>query len=341
MTIKKIFQVLFLVLILSACANTQQPTKEETIYVSTEHVSLREASLQTPYIGVVEEQQSTMVSFTGMAVLKNMTVSEGERVKKGQLLASIDDTQARNALAAAKSALEQAKDAQERMRKLHESNSLPEMKWVEIESKVKQAQASYDICKKSLDECLIYAPCNGVIGQKIMNVGETVLPSEPVLDILSIDKVKIRVSIPEKEIAKINAHTSSTITLDALAGETFVGGKIEKGVSADAITHTYDIRILLDNPHWRLLPGMVAKVYISSDSENRQITLPVKAIQQSANKQLYVWTVKNGTANRTFVQVGETHGNRIIITKGLNEGEQVITEGYQKVGEGTPVRVKE
>lgn len=337
---KKIIQLLSLVVLITACGNSQQNGTEETIYVNTEKASLSDSPLQMPYIGVVEAQQSTMVSFTGMAVLKSVTVGEGQKVKKGQLLATIDDTQARNALAAAKSALEQATDAQVRMKQLHDSNSLPDMKWVEIESKVKQAQASYEMCKKSLEECTIYAPCDGVIGSKIMSVGETVLPSEPVLDILSIDKVKVRINVPEKEIAKLSEQTPSLMTFDALSGKTFYGGKIEKGVSADAVTHTYDARILLNNPNWDLLPGMVAKVYLTPEPNNRQITLPVKAVQQSTDKKLFVWVVKNGTAQRIYINVGETIGNKIVITDGLDEGEEVITEGYQKVGVGTPVQVK-
>lgn len=333
----RIFYVAILMLALSACSQSEQKRGEETLRVTIEKVQADNNLMQIPYVGVVEEEQSTMVSFTGMAVLKSMKVSEGQIVQKGQLLATIDDTQARNALAAAKSSLDQAIDAQSRMKQLHDKNSLPEMKWVEIESKVQQARSSYEMCKKNLDDCSIYAPCSGVIGSKIMNVGETVLPSEPVLTILSINKVKVRVSVPEKEISRIHSQMKSTVTLDALPGEEFEGGNIEKGVSADAITHTYDIRILLDNPGHKLLPGMVAKVSIQEEQNERAIILPVKTVQQSANGSLFVWIVKEGKASRQEVKVGKTISNQIAIESGLQEGMSVIVEGYQKVGEGTPV----
>jgi RND family efflux transporter MFP subunit len=194
------------------------------------------------------------------------------------------------------------------------------------------------MCKKSLEDCTIYAPCSGVVGSKIMTVGETVLPTEPVLTILSIGKVKVRVSIPEREIASIAAQTPSTITVEALPGESFTGGTIEKGVSADAVTHTYDIRILLDNPQQKLLPGMVAKVMLQKgDASEAPLTLPVKAVQQSTDTKLFVWVVKDGKARRQTVTVGNTNGNRIAIASGLAKGETVIIEGYQKVGDGTPV----
>ena len=323
-----------------ACGTKPIEGEEETVGVVTEKAVATGDYSQLPYVGVVEEETSTMVSFTGMAVLKTMTVSEGQSVRKGQLLATIDDTQARNALAAAKAALDQATDAQNRMRQLHESNSLPEIKWVEVESQVRQAQASYDLCKKNLQDCSIYAPVSGVVGSKILGVGETVLPTEPVLTILSIDKVKVRVAIPEREIAAIGTDTPTRLSVDALPGETFTGGLVEKGVSADPLTHTYDIRIHVQNPGHRLLPGMVARVTMNGKEgfEAKKLTLPVKSVQQSTDKTLFVWLVRDGKATRQPVSVGRLTGNRIVIEEGLDEGDEVIVEGFQKLGEGTPVK---
>lgn len=335
---KRLIPMTIIALALCACQKSEPKQQEETISVKTEKAAFGELTSATPYVGVVEEEQSTLVSFTGMATLKILHAREGQSVRKGQLLATIDDTQAQNALAAAKSALDQATDAHARMKTLHESNSLPDMKWVEIESKLQQAKASYDMCLKNVEDCSLYAPCSGVVGSKIMNVGETVLPSQPVLHILSIDRVKVRVSIPEKEIATITPETATLIMPDALPGEIFEGGKIEKGVSADAVSHTYDIRIALENPGHKLLPGMVAKVAVKDNAETRKITLPVKAIQQTTEKTLFVWVEKGGKAQRIPITVGETSGNRIAIESGLQEGDNVIVDGYQKVGEGTPIK---
>ena len=334
---KKFF---FVVLALAACSGNKNARQEETIRVVTETASPAVENASTPYVGVIEEEQSTMVSFTGMAVMKSLRVSEGQYVKKGQLLATIDDAQARSSLAAAKSALEQAVDAEARMKKLHDAQSLPDMKWVEVQSKVQQARATVEICQKAVDDCSLVAPCSGVVGSKILGVGETVLPSEPVLTILSIGRVKVRVSVPETEIARIEPQTASRITIDALQGETFSGGIIEKGVAADALTHTYNVRILLDNPQQKLLPGMVAKVALYTEGSTPEITAPVKAVQQTASGQLFVWVAKGGKALRQNVRLGETRGNRIVLAEGVNEGDEIIVEGYQKVSEGTPIATR-
>ena len=338
---KKVFLWAMVALLAVSCGKKQTEGVEETIRVVVEKATPTSDCNALPYVGVVEEESSTSVSFTGMAMLKTLTVSEGEPVRKGQLLAVIDETQARNALATAKASLDQALDAQERMKLLHDNQSLPEIKWVEVQSQVSQAQSAYDMCKKNLEDCRIYAPVSGVVGSKIMGVGETVLPTEPVLTILSIDNVKVRVSIPEREIAAITPGTSTEITVDALQGETFQGGRIEKGVSADPLTHTYDIRIRVANAGRKLLPGMVARVKMRNGENekmrNEGLTLPVKAVQQSTDKTLFVWVARDGKAHRTPVTVGQAVGNRIVVDSGIQEGDQVIVEGYQKLGEGTPI----
>ena len=334
---KKLFYTLLAAALAGSCVHHSPTPQNEPVAVNVETVARTTAETAMPYVGVVEEEQSTMVSFTGMAVIKSMNVAEGQRVAKGQLLATIDDSQARNALAAAKSTLDRARDAEQRMRQLHDNNSLPEIKWVEVQSQVAQAQASFDICMKNLEDCRITAPCSGVVGNKIMGVGETVLPSEPVLTILSIDRVKVRISVPEKEIASIGPSTPSLITLDALPGETFQGGTVEKSVAADATTHTYNVRIRLANPGHKLLPGMVAKVALQTETDDARLTLPVKAVQQGADGRLFVWVVAEGTAHRRNVEIGQPIGNRITIESGLEESEKVIVEGYQKVSDGASV----
>lgn len=328
--------------LLCACGNKKgEEQKSESLAVTTEKATLSTDYAKTPYVGIVKEESNTIVSFSSMGILKTVGVTEGQKVQKGQLVATIDDAQAQNALIAAQAALDQALDAETRMKQLHEAGSLPDMKWIEVESKVQQARASYEMCKKTVNDCKAYAPVSGVVGAKIMGVGENVLPAEPVLSILHINTVKVQVSIPEKEISSIQEGTATTIRVEALDGETFQGGKIEKGVTADAMTHTYNIYIYLPNPDMRLLPGMVASVRFNNENQQPVITLPVKAIQKGGNQGHFVWVDNGGTAKRINVSLGQTLGNRIVVSGSeLKEGMEVVVEGYQKLSEGTKINHK-
>lgn len=329
-----------LCIVLCACkSKTEETQSAEALSVRTETATFSSDYSQLPYVGVVKEETNTMVSFTGMGILKSVSVSEGQRVSKGQLVAVIDDSQARTALSAAKAALDQALDAEARMKQLHDLNSLPDMKWIEIQSQVQQARASYDLCLKAVNDCKAYAPASGVVGAKIMNVGENVLPTEPVLTIMHINTVKVQVSIPEKEIASIEPGTASTITVEALGGASFEGGRIEKGLSADPTTHTYNIYIYLPNPDMKLLPGMVASVRFNKGEAQPAITVPVKAVQKGSGESHFVWVAEEGKAKRVKVVLGDVVGNRAIVTDGdITEGMHIIVEGYQKLSEGAAIK---
>ena len=326
------------VMLISSCTskkerNTKAPTRVETEVVST----AMNANGQT-YVGIVEECEATAVSFTGMGVVKRMLVNEGQAVSRGQLIAEMDDTQARNLLSGAEAQMTQANDALSRYKMLHDNGSLPEVQWVEIQSKVAQAKSQLEVAKKNLSDCRLVAPVSGIVGKRLVGAGETAMPSQAVVSILDISTVKVKVAIPEAEISGIGANTSSTIKVEAVNGS-FTGGRIEKGVQADALTHTYDIRIHVANGQRQLLPGMVASVQFGNiEKPSKDLTLPVTAVQRKADGSLFVWTIANdSTAHRTTVRTGETMGNRIAITDGMTEGSRVVTEGYQKLSENTKV----
>ena len=334
---------LLTVLMVCSCGEKMDNGVKAPTRVKTQIVSTAFADDAQTYVGIVEEREGTAVSFTGMGVVKRVLVNEGQTVGRGQLIAEMDDTQARNLLSGAEAAMNQANDALARYTILHDAGSLPEVQWVEIQSKVAQAKSQLEVAKKNLNDCRLTAPVSGIIGKKLVGAGETALPSQAVVTILDISSVKVKVAVPEAEISCISASTPSTIAVEA--AQTIVrGGKIEKGIQADALTHTYDVRINVQNAGRKLLPGMVASVKFNLTSapspkgEGSNYSLPIASVQKAADGAMFVWTVANdSTAHRTQVSIGETNGNHVIITDGLDMGQRVITEGYQKLSEGTKV----
>ncbi|MBP5561592.1 MAG: efflux RND transporter periplasmic adaptor subunit [Muribaculaceae bacterium] len=364
---KNTFLVLLVGAMLLASCGKKAEQQKAPIRVETAVISAADGSDGPSYVGVVEEREATAVSFTAMGVIKRMLVDEGQMVSRGQLLAEIDGTtmrnsvemaeattrQARDMVRQAEDAYAQAKDAYDRMKILHDNGSLPEIKWVEVETRLKQAetalntaragvasaQAAEQIARKGMADTRLIAPVSGVIGRRQLNVGETALPSQAVVTILDISSVKVKVSVPEAEVKNIHADSPSMITVAAI-NKGFAGGRIEKGVQADVMTHTYDLRINVANPNHLLLPGMVASVQLPGADGNVSsgIRVPITAVQQRVNGGSFVWTIDaQNKAHRTEVGVGPTIGNHIAITNGLFVGDRIVTEGYQKLSEGTHV----
>lgn len=336
---KKVIICLMALCVLYSCGEKKKSKVKAPIRVTTQLASPAFVDGSQTYVGIVEESEGTSVSFTGMGVVKRVYVSEGQRVSAGQAIADVDDSHARSVLKNAQAQMMQATDALNRYKQLHDAGSLPEIQWVEVQSKVEQAQAQLDMAKKNLSDCHLSAPVSGIIGKKLVSAGETATPSQVIATILNINELKVKVSIPEAEMHSINANTQSTITVDAV-GEVMKGGTIEKGVQADALTHTYDIRIKVANPKHKLLPGMVTSVkFVNEGSQAISgISVPVTAVQKGVDKSHFVWIIdKDSTAHRNKVSTGTTTGNYIGITDGIKVGQRIVTQGYQKLSEGTKV----
>ena len=322
---------------LSACTSGVEYNRTP-LTVETETVRTSDFVNSKSYVGTIVEDESISVSFTGMGTIKRVLVSEGQSVTEGQLLAEMDDSQARNMLEMAQVTCHQAEDAIARYRQLYDKGSLPEAKWIEAQSNLEQMRVAVKSAEKNLADCRLLSPVSGIVGVKNMNAGMTALPSQPVLTIYQINKVKVKVAIPECEIAFITPQTHSHISV-AAARVNAEGGRIEKGIIADALTHTYNINILMPNADHRLLPGMVCNVELGT-GESNSLSLPVRCVQQSVDGSHFVWIVEGDKVASRSVSLGKLNGNRIEITSGLFAGDKVITSGFQKVSNGDVVITK-
>ena len=333
-------------LLLVGCGKREKNYQVEPLSVTTETVTAGTTPGSLHYVGKVEAESSTPVSFTGVGTVTRIYVEEGQRVGKGQLIAEMDSTQAHNALEAAKAAVDQADDALRRMTVLHDAQSISEIDWMDVTTKARTAHASLEMATKALKDCRLTAPCSGIVGSKDMENGMTALPSQPVCAILDISSVKVLATVPEKEVGlftpDLAAQGDVTITAEALPGRAFTTRQFVRSVEGDALTHTYDVRFTLPNPAGELLPGMVVTVTLPADTDAAEaaslITVPIRCIQQSPDGNRFVWLARDGKAVRQTVEVGEAHGDRIVVSKGLRGGEQLITEGYQKVSEGSAIK---
>lgn len=328
---------LAIITILTGCSDRKAATNPEPKKVVTEVVASSENIMQRSYVGVIEEEAGASISFGIGGKIEQIHVREGEAVQKGKLLAQLNDASAKDLLDAASATLEQAKDGYVRLKQMYEGESLPEIKMVEINTKLQQAQSTYNIARKNHEDCMLVAPFDGVIGKKILSVGETAIPGQPVFTLLQINHVKAKFAVPETEISGLTASCRSQVQVAALNNRKYEGENLEKGIVANPVTRTYDTRVVLPNPDKELLPGMVCSVAVFTDNDVR-ITVPLTAVQRDADGLSFVWKVsENNTALRAPVTIGTPIGNRITIVHGLTVGERIITEGYQKISEGNKI----
>ena len=322
-----------------SCSKTEVAEEKQAIEVKILPIQKTEVYSGQSFSGTVEESSASTLSFSIGGTVKSIAVSAGQHVSKGALIATLDDSSVQSALDMASATLEQAQDAYNRLAKLHDNNSLPEIQWVEAESKLKQAQSSYNISKKNLTDTKLYAPFSGYIKDKSVEVGTNVMPGTPVVSLVTVDNVKVCISVPETEISKIGIGNEVKIQVPALADRTFIGKINEKGVAANPISRSYEVKALVHNQDNALLPGMLCTLYLgNAEATQTAILVPCSVVQLDNSNQNFVWVAVNGKAVRKNVELGKFENDKVVITTGLNEGDKLIVEGQQKISDNMNVK---
>ncbi len=322
-----------------ACTHNASEKKDDRppVRVKTMTVADSNAGDQRTYSGTVEEESGSAVSFSAAGTIRSLSVAEGQSVKKGQLIGVLDDASLRNAYDIAKATLDQARDAYERMKLLHDSNSLPEIKWVDVQSKLHQAQSAAEIARIALDDARLYAPVSGVVSEKMASVGQTVAPGVPVVKIVDINAVKVNISVPESEIASFAIGSKASIKAKGAAETVYTGTLVEKAVTANPLSRSYQVKYTVDNPGAKLLPGMICEVETQGPARTAGVVLPVSAVMLAADNTHFVWLDSAGTACKRFIRPAEMLPQGVLISSGLTEGDKVIVAGMEKVSQGTKV----
>ena len=299
------------------------------------------------FSGTVESADASTVSFSVPGTITKIYVDEGQKVAKGQVLARVKSESLENASNIAAAELEEARDAYHRLKRLHDADALPDIKWVEVQSKLKQAENAAELANRAVSDATLTSPLSGYVSQKLADDGQTVIAAQPVLRIVDLDKLQVNISVPENEISAFTIGTTANITVAATDSIRITGKLGQKGVVADPLTRTYNVKFDITNAGGRILPGMIAAVNVEGLSTdpatvtNTQMTLPSQAVLLAADNRLFVWVVKDGKAMQRFVTANELSADGVKILSGIAPGDSVIVAGMQKVSNGTQVTVAE
>ena len=287
------------------------------------------------YPGYLEEGQSIDIAFKYGGTLQHLNVKEGDQVKKGQVLAQSSSPTLDNTLRSAQATLNQAQDAYDRLKKVHDNGSLPEIKWKEMEANLEKAQSAYDLALAMIHDQTLTAPFSGTITAVNALVGENITPLRPIMKLISTEGLVARISVPENEISKININEKAEIVIPALNDRRYTGQVSEKSMTAALLTHSYPVKVTVNEPDNDLRPGMIGKVELRSDA-NHSIVIPANAVLINKDGK-FVWVAENGCATRRPITLSGYSGNGVVISEGLSQGDHLIVEGYQKISEGMKV----
>lgn len=339
--------VLATLVIVIGCKDSSgpQPVAEKAVSVKVLTVNAGNNGEAVTYSGTIEEDNATLVSFATAGTIKSLNLSEGQHISKGQYIGSVDATQADNALMGAKAVVLQAQDAYDRIKRLYDNKSVPEIKWVEAQSKLLQAKSAEQTAQKAVADCKLYAPVSGMVSEKLAEVGQNVGPGTPVAKIVGVSVLKASIAVPEGEIASIVKGQHAVVTVEALGGQQFDAVMSEKGVVANSMSRSYDVNFKILGNHKNLMPGMVSSVKLVGVQPKNvgnmiaPVVIPANIVQMDYDNKTFVWTVRNGKACKVLITCGDFVDNDVVVKSGLEHGDKVIVEGQHKVCDGLAVKV--
>lgn len=338
--ILKTAAAVFLAMSVAGCAETDKAEdRHEAIPVKAISVGKQSGTGIRTYVGTVSPVKSAVISGNYPGTVVRIPVSQGDFVKKGELIAEIYSQSIVSSREMAHATLKQAEDGYARLSQVHGSGSVADVKMVEIETQLSKARAAAEAADKALEDCMIKAPFDGVIGETFIEQGVEVTAAAPIARLLDISSVEISFQVPENEISSIGKGSRFTVTVPAAGDMGFQASFKSKGIVASPFSHSYSCTAVPEARTPGLMPGMVCKIS-TAGTGTEGIVIPASVIRTDMEGR-YVWLAEGQTVEKRYVTTGGFSGKGVIILEGLSEGDQVISEGIQKVSSGMKVRVIE
>lgn len=267
--------------------------------------------------------------------IESILVDVGSRVKKGQLLARMDDV---NLI---KLKLQLVNDSIEmgRLTELHKSGGVSQADFDLAKLKLELSKKTY---QNVLENTELRSPVSGVVTARNYDKGDMYSMQQPIFVVEQIAPVKMLINISERHFTRVNANMEFNITVEAFPDETFKGRVNLIYPTIDAKTHTFQVEIVSDNTDGRLRPGMFARV-TANFGKNRRIVVPdIAVVKQIGSGEHFIYVLNtDNSVKYQKVELGNRLGNRYEVISGINEGDQIVTKGHARLKDGSTVTVTE
>ena len=359
--------------VLSACNKdgAAAPAKQaEVNSVPVEVALAQRAPISANYSGtatIVADHEAQVVAKTS-GVLKKLYVEEGATVKAGQLLAEIDDADARSKLAQAEAQVHKSEATFAHAEAAIPKQLIPQFEYEQDKFDLAEKRAAREGAELQLAYTRILAPVDGVIAERSVKVGNMIQANQNVFRIVGMDPLQAVLNVPERQLGILKAGQAVQLEADALAGRKFEGTILRIAPVVDPGSGTFRVTCQFHDQSGTLKPGMFARIDVVYDHRDDALTIPRSALVEE-DGETAVFVVDNApppvpakkdkadksdakvadakvapavpgfVAHRKLVKVGYSDGDRIEIRGGLDEGNRVITVGRNAVRDGTAVQV--
>ena len=313
---------------------SQRPVAVVVAPVRSERISFEMEAL-----GTTRANESVDITTKVVNQVTAVRFTEGQQVRRGQVLVELDADQVRADLAAAEAALVESRRQFERSRELNVTKALSDSQIEQIEATYKGNEARVGAARARVNDTVIRAPFDGRVGLRRVSVGSLVSPGAVITTLDDTSTIKLDFSIPETFLSVVQPGLEIVARSVAYPDRVF-GGKVSSIDSrVDPATRAVTVRALLPNEQGLLKPGMFLTVRLSRGAVDA-LLVPEEAIVPEQGD-MFVFVAKDDQVAKRKIRLGERRVGNVQVTDGLAAGELVVTEGTQKLRDGASVTVQE
>ena len=336
---KPLIYILALLPLLTMCRPQSSSTSTTAFPVEVKTMDSLQTSCTHTYAARTADADVVVLSFPIPGTITQVLVHNGQEVSAGQALLALDNTTSHSLLTTAEAKLKQAQDGYARAKRVYDEGGVSELKMKEITTQLTEAEQLVRGAQGQVENCVLRAPMAGVVGNLNKYVGQNVLPNLPILTLHNRQGIKMVYAVPEQDIVKVQIGDRITARIPALGNQQWSGHVMERSLTPHPLAHNYEVRAILEGDTQSILPGMSGSVQSQRDFV-QGLMVPSHCIQ-TYGKGISVWVCRDSVAERVMVEAASFGRDGVMITKGLQVGDQVIVRGYQKVYNGMKISAHE
>lgn len=323
--------------------DSAQINSENTIPVKVKTLDFEEFNHFILVNGNVEAEKHAFISPEVNGQIEKIYVSEGEKVKKGKLLVSLNTRVTESSIEEVKTGLELARKVFEKQKKLWEQNIGSEMQYLDAKNAKELAENRLKTLKTQIEMARIRAPFNGFVEGISGKEGEMASPGKSILEMVNLSNMKIYADVSEKYLAMVNEGDMATVRFASLPDVEKEIPVYRTGNVINRNSRTFTIELKIDNPDNQLKPNLMATVMLNDFSEDSTMVVPSEIIKKDMQGEylyLAVNTGRNPIAQKIYIDTGLSYKDKTMITRGVKNGDKVIIAGYAEVSDGVKINVK-
>lgn len=299
--------------------------------------------------GLVSSAREARLSFKIGGIINRMFVEEGQSVRKGQLLATLDLTEINAQVSQAQLANEKAERDLGRVKSLYADTAATLEQLQNATTGTNVAKQNLTIAQFNRSYAQIHSTVDGTVTRKIANAGELTSPGATIYQISSNrpNDWVVRVGVADKDWARLRLGNRASITLDAYPDRTFTGTVSELAQAADPANKLYEVEVRINPSGVKLAPGLFAKVTLVPAQSRSYTLVPIEAIVEGNVKEGFVYLLADDDrgagplhVRKVPVQIGFIDGDKVLVTNGLSGVKNVVTGGSAYLTEESTVVVK-